>query len=119
GLSAFLLAKVLGGESTSGRFPGGMSASTTIALAASAGSVAAKLAHDYVLPHIPQDAKWITVESAGLNALASGGGAIGAVYLMDPAAARADSLPIAFYSVGGEMLGNYAYEKFIRPMYYH
>lgn len=119
GASAFLLAKVLGGQSSSNAISGGMSIATTVGLAAAAGSVISKLSHDYVLPHIPQPEKWATIEAGALNVVASGGGAIGAVYLMDPAEARADALPIAFYAVAGEMLGGYIHQNFIAPMIPH
>ena len=50
-----------------------------IAVAGGVSSIAGDLAHDYVLPHIPQNEKMKNVESAGLNFATSGGAFVGSL----------------------------------------
>lgn len=59
---------------------GGMSVpgSVALGLGAAGGSVAGDLAHKYILPHIPQNAKYEGVESAAISV----GAAIGGSYLV-------------------------------------
>lgn len=115
GATAYLLTKLLSNSDSNKTTYGGMSIASTVGVAAAVGSVSSKLAHDYVLPHIPQSEKWQTVEAAAINATASGAGSVGYVYLMDPSLARADALQISLYSIGGEMLGNYIFDHFVKP----
>jgi len=78
----------------------------------------AKVGHDYVLPHIPQAYKWKTIESASLNAGMARAGAWGYVALMDSKVAKADAVPIIGYAVGGEIVGKYIYNGFIKPLWW-
>lgn len=61
-----------------------------LGIGAGIGSVAGDLAHNYVLPHIPQDQKWIGVETAAVSVGAAAAGAyvgmsmFGSVPIMTP-----------------------------------
>jgi hypothetical protein len=115
GASAYLLSKVLGGSGSSEELGSGIDAAAAIALGSVAGSLLAAVAHDYVLPHLPQSDKLTTIESAALNIGASAGGAIALIYLMDGSAAASHWMPIATYAVAGEIAGNYLYGQFVNP----
>jgi len=78
----------------------------------------AKASHDYVLPHIPQADKWKTIESALLNAGMASAGAWGYVALMDSDVAKADVVPIIGYAIGGEIVGEYLFDRFIKPLWW-
>ncbi len=56
---------------------GGISIPSSLALGlgAAGGSVVGDLAHQYVLPHIPQDQKYLGIESAAISIGAAAGGA--------------------------------------------
>lgn len=116
GTTAFLLAKLLSGGTADQSRVGSISGATAVGISAAVGSATAQLAHDYVLPHIPQPEKYATVEAAALNAAAAGIGAYGSVYLLDADAARSDGMAYAAYAIGGEMLGNYLKDNFIAPV---
>jgi len=68
--------------------------------------------------HIPQADKWKTIESASLNAGLAGTGAWGYVALMNSDVAKADAVPIIGYAVGGEIVGQYIYDGFIKPLWW-
>jgi len=96
----------------------GMTTATAVGIATGVGSMVAKAGHDYVLPHIPQADKWKTIKSTSLNAGMAGAGAWGYVALMDSNVAKADTVPIIGYAVGGEIVGQYLYEGFIKPLWW-
>ncbi len=81
GVASFALAKLFVGGSDN--IIGNMSIASVIGVTSALGSLTAKASHDYVLPHIPQDAKWATLEAAGINAVASGGGALAGAYFIN------------------------------------
>jgi len=93
-----------------------MTMATAVGIATGVGSMVAKASHDYVLPHIPQADKWKTVESATLNAGMARVGAWLYIVLMDSDVAKADAVPIIGYAVGGEIVGQYIYDGFIKPI---
>jgi len=95
-----------------------MTTATAVGIATGVGSMVAKAGHDYVLPHIPQANKWKTIESALLNAGMAGAGAWGYVALMDSDVAKADAVPIIGYAIGGEIVGQYFYDSFIKPLWW-
>jgi len=78
----------------------------------------AKAGHDYVLPHIPQANKRETIELALLNEGLADTGAWGYVALMDSDVAKANAVPIIGYVVGGEIVGQYIYDGFIKPLWW-
>jgi len=118
GLSAYVLAQLLSGGSSNRQLYHGMTTAMAVGIATGVGSMAAKAGHDYVLPHIPQADKWKTVESASLNAGLAGAGAWGYVALMDSDVAKANAVPIIGYAVGGEIVGQYIYDGFIKPLWW-
>jgi len=91
---------------------------TAVGIATGVNSMVAKAGHDYVLPHIPQANKWKTIESASLNAGMASAGAWGYVALMDSNVAKADAVPIIGYTLGGEIVGHYIYDGFIKPLWW-
>jgi len=119
GLSAYVLAQLLLGGSANRQLYHGMTTATAVGIATGVGSMVAKASHDYVLPHIPQADKWKTIKSASLNAGMAGAGAWGYVALMDSKVAKADTVPIIGYAVGGgEIVGQYIYDGFIKPLWW-
>jgi len=118
GLSAYVLAQLLSGSSANRQLYHGMTTATAIGIATGVGLMVAKAGHDYVLPHIPQADKWKTIESASLNAGMAGLGAWGYVTLMDSDVAKANAVPIIGYAVGGEIVGQYTYDGFIKPLWW-
>jgi len=122
GLSAYVLAQLLSGGSANRQLYHGMTMATAVGIVTGVGSMVAKAGHDYVLPHIPQADKWKTVESASLNAgmasAGAGAGAWGYVALMDSDVAKADAVPIIGYAIGGEIVGQYIYDGFIKPLWW-
>jgi len=118
GLSAYLLAKLLSGGSGDRQLYGGMTTALAVGVATGVGSIVAKLGHEYVIPHIPQADRWKTIESASLNAGMAGAGALGYVALMDSDVAKADAVPIIGYALGGEIVGHYIYDGFIKPLWW-
>jgi len=94
-----------------------MTTAMAVGIATGVGSMVAKAGHYYVLPHIPQ-AKWKTIESASLNAGMAGAGAWGYVALMDSDVAKANAVPIIGYALGGEIVGHYIYDSFIKPLWW-
>jgi len=95
-----------------------MTTATADGVATGVGSMVAKAGHDYVLPHIPQADKWKTIESALLNAGMAGVGAWGYVALMDGDVAKANAVPIIGYALGGEIMGHYIYDGFIKSLWW-
>jgi uncharacterized membrane protein YjfL (UPF0719 family) len=95
-----------------------MTTATAVGIGTGVGSMVAKASHDYVLPHIPQADKWKTIKSASLNAGMARAGAWGYVALMDSNVAKADAVPIIGYAVGGEIVGEYIYNSFIKPLWW-
>jgi len=67
-------AYVLGERSTYPLYGMQMPSSTIVGGAAAVGTGVADLAHTYILPHIPGNEKFATLESAGLGLGVSGGG---------------------------------------------
>jgi len=118
GLSAYVLAQLLSGGSANRQLYHGMTTAMAVGIATAVGSMVAKAGHDYVLPHIPQADKWKTIKSAGLNAGMAGAGAWGYVALMDSNVAKADAVPIIGYAVGGEIVGQYIYDSFIKLLWW-
>jgi len=118
GLSANVLAQLLVGGSANRQLYHGMIMATAVGIATGVGSMVAKAGHDYVLPHIPQADKWKTIELASLNAGMAGAGAWGYVALMDSDAAKADAVPIIGYAVRDEIVGQYIYDSFIKPLWW-
>jgi len=55
---------------------------------------------------------------ASINAGMAGAGAWGYVALMDSDVAKANAVPIIGYAVGGEIVGQYIYDGFIRPLWW-
>jgi len=118
GLSAYVLAQLLSGGSANRQLYHGMTMAMAVGIATGVGSMVAKVGHDYVLPHIPQANKWKTIKSATLNAGLAGRGAWGYVALMDSDVAKANAVPIIGYAVGGEIVGQYIYDGFIKPLWW-
>lgn len=116
GVTGFCLTKALANSASNGSIGSGMNFATAIGTSAAVGSVAAQVAHDYILPHIPQDKRFVSVETAALNAAASGAGALAAIYFMDPRVAMGNPLTIAGLAVGSEVIGNYAADQFVKPL---
>jgi len=117
-LSAYVLAQLLSGGSANRQLYHGMTTATAVGIATGVGSMVAKAGHDYFLPHIPQANKWKTVESASLNTGMAGAGAWGYVALMNSDVAKANTVPIIGYAVGGEIVGKYIYNWFIKPLWW-
>jgi len=118
GLSAYVLTQLLSGGSANRQLYHGMTTATAVSIATGVGSMVAKASHDYVLPHIPQADKWKTIELALLNAGMASAGAWGYVTLMDSDVTKADAVPIIGYAVGGEIVGKYIYDGFIKPLWW-
>jgi len=118
GLSAYVLAQLLSCSSANRQLYHGMTTATAVGIATGVSSMVAKAGHDYILPHIPQADKWKTIKSASLNAGMAGAGAWGYVVLMDSNVAKADTVPIISYAVGGEIVGQYIYDGFIKPLWW-
>jgi len=118
GLSAYVLEQLLSQGSANRQLYHGMTMATAVGIATGIGSMVAKAGHNYVLPHIPQADKWNTIESALLNAGMAGSGAWGYVALMDSNVAKANAVPIIGYAVGGDILGQYIYDGFIKPLWW-
>jgi hypothetical protein len=114
GLSAYLLAQLLAGGSTYRQLYHGMTIATAVGIATGVGSMVANAGHDYVLSHIPQADKWKKIE---LNAGMASAGAWGYVALMDSNVAKANAVPIIGYALGGEIVGPYIYDRFIKPLW--
>jgi len=95
-----------------------MTTATVVGIATGVGSMVAKASHDYVLPHIPQADKWRTIELALFHAGMAGAGAWGYVALMDSDVAKANAFPIIGSAVGGEIVGQYIYDGFIKPLWW-
>jgi len=99
-----------------------MTKATAVGIATGVGSMVAKAGHDYVLPHIPQPDKWKTIKFASLNAGMAwnslGAGAWGYFALMDSDVAKANAVPSIGYAVGGEIVGQYIYDGFIKPLWW-
>jgi len=88
-----------------------MTTAKAVGITTGVGSMVAKASHDYVLPHIPQADKCKTIESALLNAGLASAGAWGYV-------TKADAVPIIGNAVGGEIMGQYTYDSFIKPLWW-
>lgn len=73
-----------------------------IGIAGGASSIVGDIAHDYILPHIPQVEKMKNLESAGLNFLTTGGAFVGS--LMVITGVPAQNIPKAFVFGGGTKL---------------
>jgi len=117
GLSAYVLAQLLARGSSNRQSYHGMTTAMAVGIATGVGSMVGKAGHDYVLPHIPQVDKWKTIELALLNAGMAGAGAWGYVALMDSDVAKANAVPIISYALGGEIVGHYIYDGFIKPLW--
>jgi len=118
GLSAYVLAQLLSGGSANRQLYHGMTTAMAVGIATGVSSMVAKASHDYVLPHIPQANKWKTIESASLNTGMAGAGAWGYVMLMDSNIAKANAVSIIGYAVGGEIVREYIYNGFIKPLWW-
>lgn len=75
-----------------------------------AGSVAGDLAHNYVLPYIPQSEKYLKVESA---AVSLGAAALGGYLALGAVGVSADPILPIGAAVGSYMAADYVYHKFI------
>jgi len=118
GLSAYVHAQLLTGGSTNRKIYHGMTMAMAVGIATGVGSMVAKASHVYVLPHIPQANKWKTIESASLNEGMAGTGAWGYVALMDSDVAKAGAVPIIGYAISSEIVGQYIYDNFIKPLWW-
>jgi len=118
GLSAYALAQLLSGDSANRQLYYGMTMAIAVGIATGVGSMVAKAGHDYVLPHIPQADKWKMIESALLNAGMAGAGAWGYVALMDSDVVKANAVPIIGYAVRGEIVDQYIYDGFLKPLWW-
>jgi len=118
GVSAYVLAQLLMGGSASRQLYHGMTTAMAVGIETGVGSMVAKASHDYVLPHIPQANKWKTIELALLNAGMASAGAWGYVALMESDVAKANAVPIIGYALGGEIVGHYIYNGFIKPLWW-
>jgi hypothetical protein len=118
GLRAYVLTQLLSDGSANRQLCHGMTTATAVGIATGVGSMVAKAGHDYVLPHIPQADKWKTIESTLLDAGMACTGAWGYVALMDSDVAKANAVPIIGYAVGGEIVGQYIYDGFIKPLWW-
>jgi len=118
GVSTYVLAQLLAGGSANRQLYHGMTTAMAVGIATGVGSMVAKASHDYVLPHIPQADKWKTIELALLNARMAGAGAWGYMALMDSNVAKANAVPIIGYALGGEIVGHYIYDSFIKPLWW-
>jgi len=118
GISAYVLAQLLARDSANRQLYHGMTTATAVGIATGVSSMVAKASHDYVLPHIPQANKWKTIELALLNAGMASAGAWRYVALMDSDVAKANAVPIIGYALGGEIVGHYIYNGFIKPLWW-
>lgn len=80
---------------------------------AAVGSVAADVAHQYILPHIPGNKKFATLESAGLGIVVSGGATMWAIDSMGGVSERGTDAFLL--GAGSYVLGDWAADK-IYPM---
>ena len=94
-----------GSEYNAPLFAGGMCAVSNIG---------ASLAHDYVLPHIPHNEKFINSEAALLAMAASGGSIYVAGILTGLVEPSNFIYPIAL-GAGAQIASDYAYENFVGP----
>lgn len=77
--------------------------------ATAGGSIAADVAHDYVLPHIPYNEKFSRIESAALGIAAS---AAGTAAVLDPTFSDMDKMKAgAMIGAGSFVAGDYAWSK--------
>ena len=83
-----------------------------IGIAGGTSSIVGDIAHDYILPHIPQVEKMKNLESAGLNFLTTGGAFVGS--LMVITGVPAQNIPKAFIFVGGtKLVVDGVYDKYV------
>lgn len=83
--------------------------SAAIGLGAAGGSIAGDLAHNYILPHIPQNEKYLAAESAAVSIGAAMGGAYLAMSMMG-------DIPITtplLLGGGSYVAADYAYRNFL------
>ena len=81
------------------------------------GSLLADVAHDYIFPQIHVEDKVSEPVSAVLAGGINTAGVAGIYYLSNPEIVNALGLPfLAMVGVGSEVIGTYAYEKFLGPM---
>lgn len=80
-----------------------------IGLGAASGSVAADLAHQYVLPYIPHNEKYEKMEYAAISLAASGLGTYAAASLIGPASL----VPAFAVGAGSYLAGDYSWHHFL------
>jgi hypothetical protein len=75
-----------------------------------------KLAHDYVLPHIPYNQRFADAEAFALNGGIAFAGAPGMLYLNGTITDMNDAIKLGLISLSGDILGDYIYEHAIHGM---
>jgi hypothetical protein len=120
-----LIVGAVGGAYTMYQYPLGsinlfsynMPLSAGVGLALVAGSFLADVAHDYIFPQIHVEDKVSEPVSAVLAGGVNTVGVASVFYLSSPSIVNTLGLPmIAMLGIGSEVIGTYAYEKFIGPM---
>lgn len=80
-------------------------------------SMAADLVHEYVLPGLSKDEKFVDGTSAVISVLAPAATAVGAVAVVNSNVfAEAPMAQVALAGVGCEIVGSYIYTNFVRSM---
>jgi hypothetical protein len=115
GTTGYVAASVVGGSNADNILGSGVNVGLGIGIGSAVGSVCSDLAHDYILPHIPQSQRLLTIESGALSVVASSLGAIGTIYALDGSSAADHILPISVYAVGSMILGKYLNTNFVTP----
>lgn len=88
-----------------------MPSAVPVAAGVAAGSVAGDLAHIYVLPHIPQNQKYVALESAAVSVAAAGAGS----YLGASMFERADPFIMVALGAGAYVTGDYIQHEMLKP----
>ena len=95
-------------------YPLAMVASGAVAV----GSLFAEIAHDYIVPHIHWLDKISEPSSLALASGVTGGGNVGAYYLLNPKAINELGVSNLFLlGAGSELVGDTVYSKAVLPMF--
>lgn len=83
------------------------------------GSFIGELAHNWILPHIPSNSKFLNTESMILSPAVVGGVfALGTKYMVSPNGTFDQPVPLYkpfLLGAGSEIAGSYAYEAVLKP----
>jgi hypothetical protein len=115
GLTSYALTYVLA-SNPGDSIGSGISVPLAVGVSSAVGSVVSQFAHDKVLPMLPQSEKFMSAETALLNAATSAGGCIGAAYVLDPNFAGQNMLNLAGLAIAGNAAGVYLNDAFVKPM---